>query len=660
MAASLALVAAGACGGSTTESAGVAGADVPAPSAAPPGTGPGTDPGTTPGAPDPIANNAGPEADAWTLMFYAVADNNTDGAMAQEIRNMMQAGFGDDVNMYVLVDRSPVDYSASAPGWPEEFPDGDLGGLGDFSTAKVFHVEGDRLVEDLDLGEIDSGDPDTLAWFVAEVMRIAPAQRTALFLADHGQGAYGFGWDEDTGMGESSFNGQSIAQGIATGLAPSGRRLDLVGFTACLMANYEMAKWLAPHADYLVASEDLMPFTGLQYDQLASLVNDPGLTGDGVGLELLRAYSEYHAGPEFSSASLSVTDLRRFDTLQAAVGSLARSLVDAGDIEGFQRAVRDSADAAPLDLDTGLLDLGDLARRLAQPGNPDNVRIAADALFRAIDEIVLESWGNSGRSTVTGLSISVPTSTFFDPPVYAVLGDPDWAEWLDLVIEQESGTGTVSADSAWTTALPDLEEFGPEGIVVSAQLVDPQSVIGTLGIFGVPNSNDQMEVTLVAPAVENSGTAGRVAASWDFSIIALTVGDVTVFPTVHLSTTDTSVSAEVYGTYSWQGSTDNAVLVFDIDPATCALGTPVLYVQGLDGAWAQGAPQPDSTFTPLVLVVGQDGSQIAELPAQSLPLTGPITADRLNARQGAVVSAGLVAVLSDQSLSPIWGSIERP
>lgn len=664
VAVSLALVATGACGGSDADPAGVARADVPAAPVTDPGTDPGTgpaaDPSTAPAGAEPVADNRGPDADAWTLMFYAVADNNTDGAMAQEIRNMMEAGFGDDVNMYVLIDRSPVDHSADFPGWPETFMDGDLGGLGDFSTAKVFHVEGDRLVEDLDLGEIDSSDPDTLAWFVAEVMRIAPADRTGLFLADHGQGAYGFGWDEDTGVGESSFNGQSIAQGIAAGLAPSGRRLDLVGFTACLMANYETAKWLAPHADYLVASEDLMPFTGLQYDQLAALVDDPGLAGDGVALELLNAYSEYHAGEQFAQSSISVTDLRRFDTLQASIGSLARALTDAGDIIGFQRAVRDSADAAPLDLDVGLLDLGDLARRLAQPGNPDNVRIAADAVFRAVDEIVLESWGAAARSTVTGLSISVPTSTFFDPPTYAVLGDPEWAKWLDLVVAQESGSGTVSADSAWTADLPDLEEFGPEGIVVSAQLADPSTVIAVRGIFGVPNSNDQMEVTLTGPAVENSGSAGRVAASWNYSIFSLSAGDETVFPTVHITPSDTMVLAEIYGAYSWQGTTENAAFVANLDPDTGEVGTPVLYVQGFDGAWAQAAPQADSTFTPLVLVVGQDGSQVAQLPARSIPLAGPATIEVLNARQGAVVSAGLLAVLSDQSLSPIWGSIERP
>ena len=62
----------------------------------------------------------------------------------------------------------------------------------------------------------------------------------------------------------------SLREKVCERMARAGVKFDFVGFDACLMATYEMAAHMASYADYMVASEELEPGIGWNYQGWSS------------------------------------------------------------------------------------------------------------------------------------------------------------------------------------------------------------------------------------------------------------------------------------------------------------------------------------------------------------------------------------------------------
>ena len=595
---------------------------------------------------------------SWTIIYYGVADNDLEAALVADVKEMTRAGFGGEVALYGLIDRSPIDHSDPYG----EYVDGALGELGDFSTTKAFRVVGDELIEDLELGEVDMADPETLGWFVSEVMRVSPSDHTALIMSDHGAGAYAFGVDE--GSGEATrMTAQDIAVGLRTAVAAAGRPIDIVAFDACLMANFEMTAWLSGSADLLVASEDLIPGTGFRYDDLSVLTADPAMEPVEFAAVLVDSFGEQYATSEFATTSLSVTDLSTALRLDQAVNGLAEALLDTQHHIGFRAALADSSSQIALDDVYGFADLGDLVRRLAQPGNPDQVRIAADGVWAVLDQAVVDSWGGLARTTATGMSIAVPTRPeVFDGLDYAVLGNPAWAEWLQSLFDQADDT--PSTQSMWSSPQPDVELLDEEGIVISATLdeatVDSQGLVDTLGVFGSPTDQGGMEVLLRYPAVTDSGAVGRVSTSWGYSLFGLTDGTTTVFPSALLIPSEAVITGSIDGSYVDGGTTAEAQLGFTLDPQGGGITDVQLWVYTDAGGWASIAPRAGSFFLPSLYQVSPDGSSITVESLDLLSFDDGVVIDEYGLRAGQPLAAGLTAIDGSGAPWTVFGITERP
>src|SRR4029079_6677509 len=120
------------------------------------------------------------------------------------------------------------------------------------------------------------GNPASLSQFISWGITNYPADRTALFLWDHGGGWDGFGLDETT---RNHITAPALRTAIRQGLSDAQLgRLSLVAFDACLMATFEIAAMLRPYAEYLMASEETIPGHGLDYAKLAGAVSDPTIS----------------------------------------------------------------------------------------------------------------------------------------------------------------------------------------------------------------------------------------------------------------------------------------------------------------------------------------------------------------------------------------------
>ena len=199
-----------------------------------------------------------------TVLVYMVGSNlESDGNLGTEnIEEMKAIGSSDKVKVILTTGGADKD------GW---------------KTVKRHEVlKGDLRTLD-DRGAISMGDPETLKDFIVWGMNAYKADRYVLVLWDHGGGAIG-GFGSDEVHDDDTLTLPKLRTALAGAYARTGKKLELVGFDACLMANTETAFNIREYARYLAASEDLEPGEGWDYTAILRYMTvNPGKT-DGASL----------------------------------------------------------------------------------------------------------------------------------------------------------------------------------------------------------------------------------------------------------------------------------------------------------------------------------------------------------------------------------------
>lgn len=145
--------------------------------------------------------------------------------------------------------------------------------------------DGLELVDDsLDMQNM--ADSATLTDFIQYCSSNYAADHYGLVLWDHGGGVVGgYGYDENFGGDSMSLTEMSRALGDAS------VHLDMLGFDACLMANFETCLMAAPYADYLIASEEPEPGCGWYYtDWIGKLSENCGIPPKRYGRQIIDDY----------------------------------------------------------------------------------------------------------------------------------------------------------------------------------------------------------------------------------------------------------------------------------------------------------------------------------------------------------------------------------
>ena len=145
--------------------------------------------------------------------------------------------------------------------------------------------DGLELVDD-SLGMQNMADSATLTDFIQYCSSNYAADHYGLVLWDHGGGVVGgYGYDENFGGDSMSLTEMSRALGDAS------VHLDMLGFDACLMANFETCLMAAPYADYLIASEEPEPGCGWYYtDWIGKISENCGIPPKRYGRQSIDDY----------------------------------------------------------------------------------------------------------------------------------------------------------------------------------------------------------------------------------------------------------------------------------------------------------------------------------------------------------------------------------
>lgn len=541
---------------------------------------------------------------SWTFMVYMIGDTDLEPYALDDIGEMASVGSTDDVNIVALVDRS-ADYTTD--------PAVDLG---DWEDTVAFLVEQDHLQIVDEPGELNMGDPATLADFVADTAAQFPADHYGLVLWDHGAGWPGMGPDETDGYDILTL--PEMDEGLTDGLGRAGiDTLDLIGFDACLMSTYEVASVMSAHADYMVGSQELEPGHGWNYEELAVLTDDPGIAATDLGSAFIEGYAlqadEWGTG---SDITLAMLDLSKVADVQTAITALADAYEADPDGLGPEMATAQSGilefgrNPDP-ELATNQIDLGSYVANLAENGGPE-VAAAAAAVTASLGSLVLDETTGPAMVSASGLSIYFPEIEQYFLPDYLDLDEvPAWPGALAAFFE--SGSRLADDVRARFETGDDATDvaFDDAGVTFTAYLppASAAAVISSTVSAGYRDGDDVVYVAEMPASLTVGEGQASVTAQYDLTYLTLTDGESTM-PVYQDITTDAetgyrTIDVPLEYVAAGDDESQDALLSVVVDTDGTVVGED-FYVIDDSGTYGAMSPDPDAQIYPVALVLVDD------------------------------------------------------
>ena len=375
----------------------------------------------------------GDGTDKVTIMVYMCGtDLESKGGMATaDLNEMASAALNDKINLIV--------YTGGCKKWQTQ-------GISS-STNQIYKVEKGKLTCLNDnVGNKAMTRPETLVEFINYCESKFPANRNMLIFWDHGGGSVsGYGYDE-----KNSSSGSMTLSGINTALKTAGKKFDIIGFDACLMATAENALMLTPYADYLIASEETEPGIGWYYTNwLNALAKDPAMASVKIGQNIVDDFVDTCAQKcRGQKATLSVVDLAELEkTVPEELSSFASSTLDLLKNDSY-KTVSDARSGSREFAASSKIDQVDLVNLAQNMGTKDGTELA-----NAILGAVKYNRTSSDMTNAYGLSIFFPyqKSSTVDTAVktYEAIGmDGEYADCIKQFASLEVSGQAVSGGSA--------------------------------------------------------------------------------------------------------------------------------------------------------------------------------------------------------------------
>ena len=333
-------------------------------------------------------------ADEWTVMIYLCGTDLESGQFQCATHNLQQIAEtipSDSVNVVIE--------TGGTKEWHAEETVG-IKIANDKLQRWTWGPEGFTLVEELP--EACMSHAETLSEFIRWSTEKYPAKKHMLLLWDHGGGSNsGLICDENYGM--TIMPVYSLERALKEG----GTHFDLFLTDTCLMASLEMSQAVAPYADYLAASEEVMAGDGTAYSKwLQYLYDRPDCNGKQLGTQVCDLTQQYYVEKGDSSTvsafTMSVIDLSKIGAVaEATEAFMHEAALLAQDPDAFFDYARATYYVDSY-MKPEMCDLFDLTRRAEMAGIPTGV---THAVQDAIEEAVIYFLRSANHTYSRGLSI---------------------------------------------------------------------------------------------------------------------------------------------------------------------------------------------------------------------------------------------------------------
>lgn len=432
-----------------------------------------------------MARTAGARRKQWTVMVYLAGDNNLDNAGIADLQEMKTIGSTDQVAIVAQFDRSGATRT----------------------TNRYVLRKGSTLAEDLvtSLGETNTGDPAVLRDFVAWAATTQPARHYMLVIWNHGSGwddsnlytgdyfsgatppvirkgrvlaapagsaagppvrsgtvraaikrarrslfqttvasmvsSRAIAFDDQAQDFLDNLELKRVLVDIRRGL---GRKIDVLGFDACLMSMVEVAYQVRDSVSFTCGSEEEEPGEGWPYDTiLKALTARPAMAPAELAKLIVSRYMASYQPRD--GVTLAASSLAAIGPLADAVNRLGRVLLPLTRDARARTAIitlRSQVQeyTAPYDQ---YCDLGDLCDLLARRVKDSGLAHACRAVQATAGRVVIATGAKGAKVAHShGLSIYFPKKSVSRQ--YATLDFAKrggWAAFVDAYTRSVSRRG---------------------------------------------------------------------------------------------------------------------------------------------------------------------------------------------------------------------------
>ncbi len=371
----------------------------------------------------------------WTFLVYLAAANDLNKFALLDLQEMMQVGSSSIINVLVYLTIH------------EE---------GESKQTKKLYINKGSMTQIGDTMIRDSGHMTTLVEALQWAHVDFPSDNIAVVLWDHGSGplnrsekalfSKGVCYDFDTGNYLTDRDCLQAFTWIKDNLR-GGKNFNIIAFDACLLASIEMAYTLSWCADYMVASQEIIPSDGYQYAYILNQCVIKSLDPLSFAKLMVRAYNQEYLGN--SNYTLSAVDLNASKLLVENCNAVAQILTS--QLKGKNSVIVKSTLKKCINavncpsFDKGIyVDMYQFYKNLLK--NIDGLKLSASivAQFQQLLNNGIKMFITVVQANVTsknyklagGLSIYLPRYTI-DPSYYGLYWtekNPNWLNFLEAYI----------------------------------------------------------------------------------------------------------------------------------------------------------------------------------------------------------------------------------
>lgn len=258
-----------------------------------------------------------PDNGVRTIMIYIVGSDleSRYGAATADIDEMITAEYDAEKTQVVIC-------AGGASSWQNNV-------VSSYETS-YYQVTEDDLIEVKELSQNNMGDEDTLSDFLDWSVDNFPADRYSLVFWNHGGGPiHGYGQDELSG---DVLSLEELTSALDASPFSSNDKLELLGFDACMMGSVETAWLFKDYADFFIASQEIEPGQGWDYNFLSDISSCRN--GGEMGEVIIDSYFDYYEElfeeypRQETEITLSCINLSKIDEVEEEINNLFSGVND--------------------------------------------------------------------------------------------------------------------------------------------------------------------------------------------------------------------------------------------------------------------------------------------------------------------------------------------
>lgn len=510
----------------------------------------------------------------WAIFWYLCgSDLETYGGSATiDLKEMLRVKLPENVKMYVQT-----------------------GGAAKWQNTEVSAKKSQRFLYDSNgFQKIYSepmenmGDEETLKSFL-QFTKENMADHNAIIFWNHGGGSLsGVSFDENYGMDSLTNHEMINAFDEVYGVDEENPPLDIIGFDACLMASVDTAFSMYGYAKYMIASEEVEPSLGWDYEGfLSELAANPGMSALDLSMSICDTYYEACTQEYLGDTiTLSVVDLTKLtplyeNYLEFGNECLRNVATDATFYNGFATTVQSCENYGGNTKDQGYCNMLDLGHFLRISEN--DLSGTGKKVLQSLLDCVAYRVNGPYRSEATGLSFFYSLDSDYDN--FYTFCDEGWNDGLKYFYYYGL-TGTMSESAMdYLNSFQDFEDYKEEDMeqILTLNDVDWEDYPVYVDEDGCavlnlgPLANDiliSVYFELVAYSIEDDlilslGNDNDIYADWEMGIFKDNFRGVWGAIDDYLCYMELSYEGDYYNEYNvpilLNGEKYNLVVIYDFD-----------------------------------------------------------------------------------------------